>query len=209
MSADQPDSDDDTEPDAADESPPTSRERLEESADRAVEEFDRRVIDLLSWLLDTETRAKIYIYLHQHPASTSDEVATGTGLYPSTVREALASLHEEDVVSREKRESTGAGNNPYQYTAIQPSDLVSNIVTDVQEELNAIFKIDEYLDRGSDEFDEDSQPVTITVDEPGEERTGDGDDGDGADDEDGGDDGDDGDGGDGGDDGDDGDETEP
>jgi predicted transcriptional regulator len=170
MSADQPDSDDEIEAETDDEQS-SSRERLEKGADRAVEEFDRRVIDLLSWLLDTETRAKIYIYLHQHPASTSEEVAKGTGLYPSTVREALASLHDEDVVTREKRESSGAGNNPYQYTAIQPSDLVSNIVTDVQDELNAVFNLDDYLGREPDEGFDEAQPVTITVDEPGEEES--------------------------------------
>ncbi|MFW5919589.1 MAG: ArsR family transcriptional regulator, partial [Halanaeroarchaeum sp.] len=90
---------------------------------------------------------------------------------PSTVREALASLHDEEVVTREKRESSGAGNNPYQYTAIQPSDLVSNIVTDVQDELNAVFNLDEYLGRESDEEFGEAQPVTITVDEPDEEES--------------------------------------
>lgn len=169
MSADQPDQDDEID-EETEENAPSSRERLEQGADKAVDEFDRRVIDLLSWLLDTETRAKIYIHLHQHPASTSEEVAKGTGLYPSTVREALASLHEEEVVTREKRESSGAGNNPYEYTAIQPSDLVSNIVTDVQDELNAVFNLDEVLDREPEEFSDDAQPVTITVEEP-EERT--------------------------------------
>ncbi|MFW5924445.1 MAG: helix-turn-helix domain-containing protein [archaeon] len=171
MSADQPDPDDEIEEETDDGEGSSSRERLEKGADRAVEEFDRRVIDLLSWLLDTETRAKIYIYLHQNPASTSEEVAKGTGLYPSTVREALASLHDEEVVTREKRESSGAGNNPYQYTAIQPSDLVSNIVTDVQDELNAVFNLDEYLGRESDEEFGEAQPVTITVDEPDEEES--------------------------------------
>ncbi|MFT4891499.1 MAG: putative transcriptional regulator [Halobacteriales archaeon] len=169
MSGDQPDADDEI-----DEDETTSRERLEQSADRAVEEFDRRVIDLLSWLLDTETRAKIYIYLHQHPASTSEEVAKGTGLYPSTVREALASLHEEEVVNREKRESSGAGNNPYQYTAIPPSDFVSSKVSDVQAELNAVFNLEEYLGHEADEPSEESQPVTITVDEPGADESTDG-----------------------------------
>lgn len=172
MSADQPDPDDEMEEETDDDERSSSRERLEKGADRAVEEFDRRVIDLLSWLLDTETRAKIYIYLHQHPASTSEEVAKGTGLYPSTVREALASLHDEEVVTREKRESSGAGNNPYQYTAIQPSDLVSNVVTDVQDELNAVFNLDDYLGRESDDEFDEAQPVTITVDEPGEVESG-------------------------------------
>jgi len=173
MATDDSGSDDDAGTDAetglddADEKSRSSRERLEESADRAVEQFDRRVIDLLSWLLDTETRAKIYIYLHQNPANTSEEVAKGTGLYPSTVREALASLHEEEVVDREKREASGAGNNPYEYTAINPSELVGGIVGQVQEELNAVFNLDRYVDRESadDDVDGESEPVTITVDD--------------------------------------------
>ncbi len=169
MATDDSGSDDDAGTDdagleATDDEGRTSRERLEEGADRAVEEFDRRVIDLLSWLLDTETRAKIYIYLHQNPASTSEEVAKGTGLYPSTVREALAALTEEEIVEREKREASGAGNNPYEYTAINPSDLVGGIVGQVQEELNAVFNLDSYVGR-DDEDEPVSDPVTITVDE--------------------------------------------
>ena len=59
------------------------RERV---ADEAPESFDEGIVDLLSWVLDTETRARIYLFLRQHPDSTSEEIATGTGLYPSTVR---------------------------------------------------------------------------------------------------------------------------
>src|SRR6056297_1760188 len=137
------------------------RDRLEDGADRAVERFDEGVVDLLSWILDTETRARIFVYLRQHPPSTSDEVADGTGLYPSTVREALAELHEEDTVHRDKRESSGAGNNPYEYEAIAPSKLVRGVVGQVQRELNTVFNLDRRLG-GSDE--EDGGPVTISVD---------------------------------------------
>ncbi|MXV63166.1 winged helix-turn-helix transcriptional regulator [Natronorubrum sp. JWXQ-INN-674] len=136
----------------------------------AVEEVDQRIVDLLSWILDTETRAKIYVHLLAHPGSTSEEVAQGTGLYPSTVREALAELHEEDRVTREKRASEGAGNNPYEYTAIQPSELVGGVVDQVQQELNTIFTLDRVLDRQSEsasetELEGDAEPVTITVDD--------------------------------------------
>ncbi|WP_226041701.1 helix-turn-helix domain-containing protein [Natrinema sp. DC36] len=136
----------------------------------AVEELDQRIVDLLSWILDTETRAKIYVYLLANPGSTSEEVAKGTGLYPSTVREALAELHEEDRVTREKRASEGAGNNPYEYTAIQPSDLVGGVVDQVQQELNTIFTLDRVLDREADrdaraELEEEVEPVKITVDD--------------------------------------------
>jgi predicted transcriptional regulator len=138
------------------------RDRLEREADRAVEQFDRGIVDLLSWVLDTETRARIYVYLRANSGSTSEEVAEGTGLYPSTVREALAELHDEGKLQRHKRESSGAGNNPYEYSAIPPSDLVGEIVDDVQDELNQVFNLDRYL--GSEDGP-DEQPVTITVTE--------------------------------------------
>ncbi|AFO56197.1 MULTISPECIES: helix-turn-helix domain-containing protein [unclassified Natrinema] len=135
-----------------------------------VEELDQRIVDLLSWILDTETRAKIYVYLLATPGSTSEEVAKGTGLYPSTVREALAELHEEERVTREKRANEGAGNNPYEYTAIQPSDLVGGVVDQVQQELNTIFTLDRVIDREAEResrtgLEDDIEPVTITVDD--------------------------------------------
>jgi len=144
-----------------------ARERLEREADKAVSEFDEGVVDLLAWLLDTETRARIYVYLRQQPHATSEEVANGTGLYPSTVREALADLHQEATVARRKREHDGAGNNPYEYTAIAPSDLVRNVAEQVQSELNTVFNLDDRLGGRDDESGSsgDDTPVSITVDE--------------------------------------------
>ncbi|WP_050048784.1 helix-turn-helix domain-containing protein [Halanaeroarchaeum sulfurireducens] len=153
-----------------------ARERLEEEADRARSEFDSRVVDILSWVLDTETRARIYVQLRKAPWSTSEEVAEGTGLYPSTVREALAELYDEGVVDRRKRESEGAGNNPYEYTAIAPSDLVGNVVGRVQDELNTLFNLDSHLEESEPTSEPTSQPVSIEVssedeeDEEGEEE---------------------------------------
>lgn len=154
-----------------DEEKPLSRgrKRLNEEADRAVEGFDQGIVDLLSWVLDTETRARIYVYLRQNPGSTSEEIAEGTGLYPSTVRESLAELHEEENVAREKRESSGAGNNPYEYTAIAPSELVGGIVDQVQRELNTVFNLDDHL---NDEVSE-TEPVSIEVEDISDEPSGD------------------------------------
>ena len=144
------------------------RDRLEQEADRAVAQFDEGIVDLLAWVLDTETRARIYVHLRQHPDSTSEEVAEGTGLYPSTVREALAELHDEGKVVRHKRESDGAGNNPYEYATIPPSELVSDVVDDVQQELNTVFNLDRYL--GDDDVAaSDAEPVTINVEEADDE----------------------------------------
>ena len=151
-----------------DDSGPEVRDRLGQGADRALDQFDEGIVDLLAWILDTETRARIYVQLRQHPDSTSDELAEKTGLYPSTVREALAELHDEGRVRRQKRQSDGAGNNPYEYSAIPPSDLVSDMVEDVQTQLNTVFNMDQYL-AGTD--DSDDEPVTIRVTEEDSEDT--------------------------------------
>ena len=157
-----------------------TKERLGDGADKAVKGFDDNIVDLLSWLLDTETRARIYVYLRDNPDSTSDEIADGTGLYPSTVREALAELHDEETVKRDKREASGAGNNPYEYEAIAPSDLVKGVAGDVQQELNAVFNLDRRL--GGESPDGDTEPVNISVGDdddgeagPNDEDAGDGD----------------------------------
>jgi len=142
--------------------------------ERAVDGFDQGVVDLLSWVLDTETRARIFVYLRQNPGSTSEEIAEGTGLYPSTVREALAELHDEETVTRHKRQSAGAGNNPYEYTAIAPSELVSGVVEQVQHELNTVFNLDDHLDGRGADADEESDPVTITVEDGDEDPEPDG-----------------------------------
>lgn len=114
----------------------------------AVEAIDDGLVELLAWLLDTETRARIYIFLRMSPARTSGEVADGTGLYPSTVRECLAAMHDDGVVSREKRASQGAGNNPYEYVAIPPGELVDGLLTEIQRQLNAVCNLDDRLTDG-------------------------------------------------------------
>jgi predicted transcriptional regulator len=163
MSADDTPETDDREDTGEDESGRDVRQRIEKEADRAIDQFDESAVDLLSWLLDTETRARIYVALRQNPESTSDEVAERTGLYPSTVREALAELHDEGKVVRHKRESDGAGNNPYEYSAIAPSDLVGEVIEDVQDQLNAVFNLDRVLEDEPTETDD--EPVTITVED--------------------------------------------
>lgn len=173
MSADDtPDDVDDTGEQPIDEDEESRREelteRLGQGTDRAVDEFDQRLVDLLAWMLDTETRARIYVYLRQNEHSTSEEIAEGTGLYPSTVREALAELTDEETITRSKRESEGAGNNPYEYAAIRPSELVGTVAEQVQEELNTVFNLDQYLSSAEDP-DTDSEPVTITVSDVEEE----------------------------------------
>jgi predicted transcriptional regulator len=152
----------DTDTENGEDSGESTRDRLESEMDRVTSEFDQGIVDLLAWLLDTETRARIYVDLRQSPGSTSEEIAEGTGLYPSTVRESLAELNDEGVLERTKRESEGAGNNPYEYTAIAPSDLVGDLVGQIQDELNAIVNLDQFLE-GDEEIEDADEPVRIEV----------------------------------------------
>jgi predicted transcriptional regulator len=133
----------------------------------AVESIDDGLVELLSWLLDTETRARIYIFLRMSPARTSGEVADGTGLYPSTVRECLAAMCDDGLVTREKRASQGAGNNPYEYVAIPPGELVDGLLTDIQRQLNAVCYLDEQLSDGV-QATRGSQVRVEMVEEPGD-----------------------------------------
>ena len=132
----------------------------------AAEALDDGLVDLLAWLLDTETRARIYLFLRAAPGRTSGEVAEGTGLYPSTVRECLAAMHDEELVTREKRASEGAGNNPFEYRAIQPRELVGDLVVQIQDQLNTICNLDRHLDDGVGS--EATQLVSIEVSQPGD-----------------------------------------
>lgn len=144
-------------------------DRSDESAGDHVEsrceQLDDEIVDLLAWLLDTETRARIYVALRHQPDSTSDELAERTGLYPSTVREALSDLYQEGTVRRQKRESAGAGNNPYEYEAVESPTLVEAIVEEMEAELNAVFNLDELLQGERTTAESADGPVRIEVDE--------------------------------------------
>ena len=142
---------------------PTGESRTDGFGGVTADGVDDRLLGLLSWVLDTETRARIYVYLRGAPGSTSDEIADGTGLYPSTVREALAGLHDEEYLTREKRAADGAGNNPYEYEAIPPAELVDRAAGRVQSELNSVVNLDERL--GRTDTNGDSEPVRITIDD--------------------------------------------
>ena len=60
MSTDERADDGSGEPVESDEEGP--RGTLEQEAERAAEQFDEGIVDLLAWVLDTETRARIYVY---------------------------------------------------------------------------------------------------------------------------------------------------
>jgi|AntDeeMetageno50_2_1112565.scaffolds.fasta_scaffold02715_2 hypothetical protein len=134
-----------------------------------TEEFDEGVVELLSAALDTDRAARVYVEVRRRRFATAEEVAAGTGLYPESVRETLADLHDEGVVERRTR-TAGTEDDEAEYTAIAPSDLVSVMVDRVRDEFDARLGLDPLPNERSEPTRRTSRsdPVTITVEEADE-----------------------------------------
>lgn len=110
------------------------RGRLEGVVDRARAGFDEGVVDVLSWLLDTETRTRVYVYLRQNGWTTSEDVAEGIGLHPASVQNTLDELVEQNAVERREHNDGGA---EHEYDAVPPSDLLGLAVDPVRDTLES------------------------------------------------------------------------
>jgi len=140
------------------------RENLDESMDWGKDTLEKIITEIFS----SKTKARIYIYLMMNSRGTSDDVAKGANLYPSTVREALLSMYEEGLVSREKEAHHGAGKNPYVYYAVNPVDVIKSYIAGVEKKVTALMNIESILNRGAIKIP--FLPITVTI---GEEEEGD------------------------------------
>ncbi|MBP2142876.1 putative DNA-binding transcriptional regulator [Methanococcus voltae] len=108
--------------------------------------MDRILVQNISNLMASEVRAKIYIFLRKFEKSTVEEIANGTGIYPSTVRESILEMYNLGYVNREKMKKEGLGKKPYIYSAVEPSAIIQKISEKVQERLNDLIDIDERIE---------------------------------------------------------------
>jgi predicted DNA-binding transcriptional regulator len=101
----------------------------------------KKVKDALTEILKSEAESKIYLFLYLKGGVKSSEIAYGTGLYPSTVRELLAKMYRERIIYREKIESKQAGKNPYVYYAVSPLKILRRFARRMEGRLNSIAKL--------------------------------------------------------------------
>lgn len=127
------------------------------------EDFDEALVNLMKFFLDTETKAKIYLYLRKRGTSTSQEIARGANLYPSSVREALVEMTKSGVVTREKLEVEGAGKNPYVYEAISPRELARLRIKSMEQRLNDLFNLDRHLRGEGRELSHPRLPFKVKI----------------------------------------------
>ena len=132
-------------------------ENIGESVDRVTDHLEEVVTEIFR----SRTKARIYLHLVTRGKQTSDDVARGTGLYPSTVRDALAYMHSHGFLQRTKVEKEGAGKHPYIYEAISPALLVEAYARTLENRLTALLNVKRILKK--DAIKLPILPVTIFV----------------------------------------------
>ena len=102
--------------------------------------FDRNnnIETIVHDLLKSRARSRIYIYLLRKNGAKTDEIVKGTKLHPSTVRETLSKMYEQNQIFRKKIKNDSIGKNPYKYFPIPPIQLLKTHVKEIEIKLNKI-----------------------------------------------------------------------
>ncbi|OYT57309.1 TrmB family transcriptional regulator [Euryarchaeota archaeon ex4484_162] len=103
------------------------RPRIDKNTERAVYE-----------ILRSKAKTTIYIYLLKKNGARAEEIIRGTKLHPSTVRELLSKMYEQQLIYREKIKNHSIGKNPYMYHPIPPIHLLKKHVGEIEDRLNRI-----------------------------------------------------------------------
>ncbi|MBP2144033.1 putative transcriptional regulator [Methanococcus voltae] len=111
----------------------------------SLEEFDPSILKKISALFSSEVRAKIYIFLRMCPESTVEEIAEGTNIYSSTVRDYIVEMYRNDYVIRKKIKKSKFGKKPYVYCAIEPTMMARKVSQSFQEKINLLANIDMFF----------------------------------------------------------------
>lgn len=141
-----------------------------ENIEGSVDKITSSLVEVVTEIFKSRTKARIYLHLVTKGQQTSDEVSKGTGLYPSTVRDALADMHSKGFLSRTKVEKEGAGKHPYIYEAISPNLLVQAYARTMESRLTALLNVNRIIKKGAIKLP--ILPVTIFIGGQKKEDTG-------------------------------------
>lgn len=89
-------------------------------------------------ILKSRARSRIYVYLLRRNGAKTEEIIKGTKLHPSTVRETLSKMHEQNQIYRRKKVNENIGKNPYLYYPIPPIELLKRYSKEIEAKLNKI-----------------------------------------------------------------------
>ena len=85
---------------------------------------DKSIEKAVNDILKSRARSRIYVYLLRKNGARTEQIIKGTKLHPSTVRELLSRMHDQQLIYREKLKNDSIGKNPYLYQAVSPLKLI-------------------------------------------------------------------------------------
>jgi predicted DNA-binding transcriptional regulator len=99
---------------------------------------DKNIEKAVEDMLKSRARSLVYIYLLRHNGSITQDIIQGTKLHPSTVRELLSKMFNENQIYRKKLKKGNIGKNPYLYFPASPIELLKRHTKEIEDGLNKI-----------------------------------------------------------------------
>ena len=99
---------------------------------------DKNIEKAVRDILKSRARSRIYIYLLRKNGAMSEQIIKGTRLHPSTVRETLSKMYDQNLIYRKKIKNDSIGKNPYIYYAIPPVQFLKKYASEIEDRLNKI-----------------------------------------------------------------------
>jgi len=123
---------------------------------------DKKIERAVNDILKSRARSRIYIYLLAKNGARTEEIIKGTRLHPSTVRETLSKMHNNNQIYRKKIKNDSIGKNPYIFYPISPIKLIKRHAKEIEDKLNKIASL-----AFSREKENNYRPVEININEEG------------------------------------------
>jgi len=89
-------------------------------------------------ILKSKAKTRIYLFLLRKNGAKSEDIIKGTKLHPSTVRETLSKMYEENQIYRKKIKNDSIGKNPFMYYPIPPVELLKRHTEEIEDRLNKL-----------------------------------------------------------------------
>jgi len=99
---------------------------------------DKGIEKAVQEILKSRAKTCIYVYLLRKNGAKTEEIIKGTKLHPSTVRETLSRMYDEQQILRKKIKNDSIGKNPFMYYPIPPIELLKTHTDEIEERLNKL-----------------------------------------------------------------------
>lgn len=97
---------------------------------------------MMAALFMSEAKARIYLYLTFHGESFAADIARGTNLHPSTIREALSEMTGDGQLFKEAVDKDGkAGRTPSKYSPAPMREILHKYMGRLENGLKELAKV--------------------------------------------------------------------